>query len=119
MHPVAGYHHAAIAGGMLIVAGQVARDPQGNWVGAGDAGAQAAQVYRNIGLILAEAGAGPDNVVKITTIMIDRADGPAITAARRAFFGEHRPPHTGFIVNGLGSPEVRVEVEVVAWLGDG
>ena len=45
-----------------------------------------------------------------------RADRDAITAERLAFFGEHRPPHTGIIIAGLGSPEVLVEVEVIAYL---
>ena len=86
-------------------------------MGLGDAGAQAEQVYRNIGRILAHMGAGPEHVVKITTMMVDREDRDAVTAARLAFFGDHRPPHTGMIIQGLGSPEVRVEVEVIAYLG--
>jgi enamine deaminase RidA (YjgF/YER057c/UK114 family) len=47
---------------------------------------------------------------------VDRGDRDVVTAARLAFFGDHRPPHTGMIIHGLGSPEVRVEVEVVAYL---
>jgi len=34
--------------------------------------------------------------------------------SRAPFFGQHRPPHTGLIVAGLGGPQVRVEVEVIA-----
>jgi enamine deaminase RidA (YjgF/YER057c/UK114 family) len=37
-----------------------------------------------------------------------------LVQVRFAFFGDHRPPHTGIIVAGLGSPEVRLEVEVIA-----
>ncbi len=44
----------------IFVAGQVARDENNEWVGIGDAGTQAAQVYRNIGRILAHIGATPD-----------------------------------------------------------
>jgi 2-iminobutanoate/2-iminopropanoate deaminase len=109
------YEHAARAGDFLFVAGQVARDENNDWVGIGDAGSQAAQVYRNIGLILAHFGATPADVVKINTIMTDRADRDAVTTERLKFFGDHRPPHTGIIVFGLGSPEVKVEVEVVAY----
>jgi enamine deaminase RidA (YjgF/YER057c/UK114 family) len=109
------YEHAARAGDFLYVAGQVARDENNNWVGIGDAGRQAEQVYRNIGRILAHFGATPADVVKINTIMTDRSDRDAITAQRLNFFGDHRPPHTGVIVTGLGSPEVKVEVEVIAY----
>ena len=114
--PVAGYEHVARAGDFAFVAGQVARAPDGQWVGVGDAGAQAAQVYRNIGAILRHIGATPNDVVKINTIMVDRADAAAIGAERKAFFGDHRPPHTGIIIAGLGSAEVKVEVEVVVYL---
>ena len=114
--PVAGYEHVALAGDFAFVAGQVAHDQAGQWVGIGDAGAQAAQVYRNIGAILRHIGATPQDVVKINTILVDRADAAAVAAARKAFFGDHRPPHTGIIIGGLGSPEVKVEVEVVAYL---
>ena len=110
------YEHAARAGDFIFVAGQVARDEAGEWVGIGDAGKQAEQVYRNIGRILAHLGAGPKDVVKINAIMVDRNDRDAVTAARLAFFGDHRPPHTGIIIAGLGSPEVKIEVEVIAYV---
>lgn len=112
----ASYEHVARAGDFAFVAGQVARNEAGQWVGIDDAGAQAAQVYRNIGRILAHIGATPDQVVKINTILVDRADSPAVTAERLKFFGDHRPPHTGIIIAGLGSPEVKVEVEVIVYL---
>ena len=110
------YEHAARAGDFVFVAGQVARDENNQWVGLGDAGRQAAQVYRNIGRILADVAAKPTDVVKVNTILVDRDDRDAVTAERLKFFGDHRPPHTGIIVYGLGSPEVKVEVEVIAYV---
>jgi enamine deaminase RidA (YjgF/YER057c/UK114 family) len=110
------YEHVARAGDFVFVAGQIAKDEAGNWVGLGNAGAQARQVYINIGRCLESAGATPRDVVKIDTILVDHADRDAVTAARLAFFGDHRPPHTGIIIAGLGSPEVRVEVQVVAYV---
>ena len=110
------YEHVARAGDFAFVAGQIAKDAGGNWVGLGDAGAQARQVYANIGLILESLGAKPADVVKINTILTDRRDRDAITAERLRFFGAHRPPHTGIVITGLGSPEVLVEVEVVVYL---
>jgi len=114
--PASSYAHVCRAGDFVFVAGQISKDADGNWVGLGDAGAQARQVYVNVGRCLASVGATPRDVVKINTILVDRADRDAVTAARLAFFGDHRPPHTGIIIAGLGSPEVRVEVEVVAYL---
>ncbi|MDA1096969.1 MAG: RidA family protein [Chloroflexi bacterium] len=116
--PSTSYSHVSRAGDFIFVAGQIAKNADGNWVGLGDAGAQARQVYVNIGHCLASVGATVRDVVKINTILVDRADRDAVTAARLAFFGDHRPPHTG-ILAGLGSPEVKVEVEVVAYLPGG
>jgi 2-iminobutanoate/2-iminopropanoate deaminase len=110
------YAHAILAGDTLYVAGQVARDADGRLVGPDDAVAQARQVYANLGAVLAAAGARPEHVVRVTTYLVDPADGAAATAARLAFFGAHRPPHTGLVVAALGGPEVRLEVEVVAVL---
>lgn len=117
--PATTYEHVSRAGDFVFVAGQIAKDEAGNWVGLGDAGAQARQVYANVGRCLASVGATPRDVVKINTILVDRADRDAVTAARLAFFGDHRPPHTGIIIAGLGSPEVRVEVEVIAYVPRG
>ena len=114
---VPGYEHVAIAGGFAFVAGQVARDVDGNWIGGENAGEQAARIYRNIGRILAHIGAEPTQVVKINTILVDRADSAAVTEERLAFLGAHRPPHTGVIVAGLGSPHVKVEVEIIVHVG--
>jgi 2-iminobutanoate/2-iminopropanoate deaminase len=109
------YEHVSQAGDFAFVAGQVSRDRSGNLVGAGDAVAQADQVYRNLGAILRHIDATPEQVVRITTYLIDAADSSAASAARKAFFGDHRPPHTGIIVAALGGPEVRIEVEVVVY----
>jgi 2-iminobutanoate/2-iminopropanoate deaminase len=110
------YTHALRAGNTLYVAGQVARDAQGQIVAPHDAAGQAHQVFHNLGAVLKAAGATPNDVVKITTYLIDRNDASAVSAVRLAFFGDHQPPHTGLIVAGLGSPELRLEVEVIAVL---
>ena len=112
------YVHAMRAGNTIYVAGQVARDANGVLVAPNNAAGQARQVYHNLGWVLEAAGARPEHVVKVTTYLVDGADSKAVAEVRLAFFGDHRPPHTGLIVAGLGSPEVRLEVEVIAVLPD-
>lgn len=116
VHRAANYEHAARAGDFVFVAGQIAKDAAGQWVGLGDAALQARQCWRNVLEILDHFGVGPADTVKVTTMLVDRADAPAVTAERFAALGPYRPPHTGVIVVGLGSSEVRVEVEVVAYV---
>jgi 2-iminobutanoate/2-iminopropanoate deaminase len=114
----ASYDHAMRAGNTIYVAGQVARDANGELVAPGDAAGQAEQVYANLGAVLQAAGAEPQHVVKVTTYLVNASDSPAVTEARQHFFGDHRPPHTGLIVAALGGPDVLVEVEVIAVLPD-
>jgi 2-iminobutanoate/2-iminopropanoate deaminase len=111
----ASYEHAMWAGDLLFVAGQVARDADGVLVAAGDARAQAVQVYANLSSVLEAAGVRRDQVVKIVTYLVDAGDAPAVGEIRQRFFGRHLPPHTGIVVAALGGPDVRVEVEVVAY----
>ncbi len=70
--PATSYSHVSRAGDFVFVAGQIAKDEAGAWVGLGDAGAQARQVYVNIGRCLASVGATARDVVKINTILVDR-----------------------------------------------
>jgi 2-iminobutanoate/2-iminopropanoate deaminase len=116
MYKTDNYHHAMRAGNTLYVAGQVARDVNRELVGPGDAGRQAAEVYDHLSQVLRAAGAEWWHVVKITTYLVNREDSPAVTAVRFKYLGDHRPPHTGVIVAGLGSDGVLVEVEVIAVL---
>jgi 2-iminobutanoate/2-iminopropanoate deaminase len=118
IHRTPSYVPAVRAGNTLYLAGQVGRDEAGNPVGPGNAVAQAKQIYKNIGVLLAAAGATWTDVVKVTTYLVDRADSAGVSAVRFEHFGDYRPPHTGLIVAGLGSPELRVEVDVIAVLGD-
>lgn len=113
--PVASYRHLSEANGFIFVAGQVARNADNEWVGLGDIEAQARQVWKNVLSVLAHAGAGPQDIVKVNTFLTDRAHGPASTRARLEALGDHRPPHSGVIVVGMGSPEAMIEVEVIAW----
>jgi 2-iminobutanoate/2-iminopropanoate deaminase len=108
------YEHAARVGDFIFVAGQVAKDIEGKVIGPNDAQAQARAVFESLGKVLAHAGATPRDVVKVTTYLVDGADSQKVTPIRLAFFGDHRPPHTGVVIKALGSPEVRLEVEVIA-----
>ena len=108
------YEHAARFGDFIFVAGQVAKDIDGKLIAPDDAAGQAVAVFESLRRVLAHAGATPQDVVKMTTYLVDRADSKTVTAERFRFLGDHRPPHTGVIIAGLGAPEVRLEVEVIA-----
>ena len=112
---------AADAGRLLYVAGQVGMDNGGNLVGPGDAAAQTEQVFRNIGAVLAAAGAGFSNVVELTSYVVGRESVVGFIEGRNRVFPEiypngDYPPNTLLVVSGLVREELLVEVKAVAAL---
>jgi len=97
----------------IYVAGQVALNEKGELVGKDDPEAQARQVFNNMKIVLATAGAKMDDVVKITMIIKNGADFPKIGGVRKEFFKEPYPASTAFIAP-LLNPDWLVEVEAVA-----
>lgn len=116
VHPTAGYSHAAKAGTTVYIAGQIAKDRQGNVVGAGDIRAQARQVYTNLKAVAEAAGGGLQHVVKMTTYLTDPRFIDPWREVRAEFFGEPMPPNTLLVIDGLVTPEFLIEVEAVAVL---
>ena len=76
--------------------------------------AQAEKVYGNLRAILEDAGMGPDNIVKMTTYMINPDDAPGAHKARAKMLGDIRPPNTLLYIKRLANPDFLLEVEMVA-----
>lgn len=81
-----------------------------------DAGAQAEICFGNVDAILAEAGAGRGDVIRINAFVTDRAHMTAYMAARDRWLAgvERLPASTLVIVAGFTRADFKVEVEVVA-----
>ena len=119
LHAPTVYSHLAVASGRIVfVAGQVGYDSEGNLVGEGDVGAQAAQAYRNVATAVEAAGGSIGDIAKLTTFVVGHRPeliGP-IMAAREQVFGDHKPASTFLGVETLIRPELLIEVEAVAVL---
>ena len=76
--------------------------------------AQAEACWRNIIAILADAGMGVGDLVKITTYLVQPEDVAAAGAARAKHFGDARPGSATIIVKALVAPEWLIEIEAVA-----
>ncbi len=101
----------------IYTAGQVAIDEHGELVGGSDLALQTEQVMRNVGLALAAAGAGFDDVVKITTYVVNyKPEHRAVIGQARApFFAGRTPPASTLVgVSALAMPEWLVEIEAIA-----
>lgn len=116
-----GFSHATISetGRLIHCAGQVAWNAQGELVGPGDLAAQAAQALRNLGAVLAAAGAGPADVVRLRTLVVDHTPDKLepITRAIEVFFGDALPAANTLIgVQALALPDFLIEIEATAEL---
>ncbi|MEU2423597.1 RidA family protein [Streptomyces sp. NPDC007851] len=114
--PAAQYTHVVAATGRFVaVSGQLPLDEHGELVGEGDPAAQAVQVFENLRRCLAAAGAGFDDVVKLTCFVTDMAHMPALRAARAAHIPEDRLPASSAVqVAALVAPRFLMEVEALA-----
>jgi enamine deaminase RidA (YjgF/YER057c/UK114 family) len=97
--PVGFSHGMQSRGGrLLFMAGQVARDDQGRVVGRDDLVAQFRQVCENLRAVVVAAGGQLTDVVKLTIYVLDanayKAQGRAIGAVYREYFGRHFPAMT-------------------------
>jgi enamine deaminase RidA (YjgF/YER057c/UK114 family) len=107
---------AATGTRLVFVAGQVAEDAQGKLVGPGDLAAQARRAFAHVGRALAAAGAGPEQVTKITIYVVGHRPEylPDISQARIAVFGDHKPADTLVGVETLAERGYLIEVEAIA-----
>jgi enamine deaminase RidA (YjgF/YER057c/UK114 family) len=68
----------------------------------------------NVETLLGEAGATIDDVAKATVYVTESDFLPAVNAAVLKRFGETAPAFTTLVVKGLASPELLMEVDIVA-----
>ena len=113
-----GYANGICASGRVVVtAGVVGWDAQEHFVSNTLAG-QFAQVLRNILAIIAEGGAGPEHIVRMTCYVtsIDeyRASLEEIGAAWKKIMGPHYPAMALVEVVRLVEPAAKVEIEATA-----
>jgi enamine deaminase RidA (YjgF/YER057c/UK114 family) len=111
----------AARGTQLFIAGQIGWDDHQQLVGR-DVVSQTAQALRNMLAILAEAGAGPEHVVRLTWYLTDldsyRTSGREIGAVYRELMGTYYPAMSAVQVAGLVETGAVVEIECTAVIPD-
>lgn len=118
LYPGAPYAYGVVveAGSLVLTAGACPINEQGATVCPGDPAGQAAQAVDNLFATLADAGVGPDAVVKTTVYVAttEHADLLTVLAVVRDAFGSHDPPSTLVGVTVLGYSGQLVEIEAIA-----
>ena len=102
------------SGRQIFVAGQLARDPDGNCVGKGDMRAQIQQVGENIKTCLEAAGATLADIVKTNTYVTDYEEFAKHPDMRMRYFGPATPTSTTVQISRLADPDAMIEIEAIA-----
>ena len=106
------------SGRWIVLAGQTGGDEKGDYQP--DLAAQVAAALRRITRLLAEAGAGPQHIVRLTWYLTSRSEyeaaGAGIGAAWRETLGKNFPPSTLLYIDGLVDVRAKVEIEVTAFV---
>jgi enamine deaminase RidA (YjgF/YER057c/UK114 family) len=113
-----GYSNGVVASGRTVcVSGMIGWDGQAQFH-CDDIAGQTRQALLNIVEVLAEAGAKPEHIVRMTWYVIDKKEYVAaykeIGIAYRDVIGKHYPTMAAVQVAGLIEDRARVEIEVTA-----
>ena len=116
--PARGYANGVAASGrQVFVAGQIGWNANAQFE-SDDLVAQIAQALRNVVAVLAEGGAEPAHMTRMTWYLTDRVEykrrAAEIGAAYREVIGRHYPAMTAVEVRALIEDRAKVEIEVTA-----
>lgn len=114
--PLIGFSRAVRVGNHVFVSGTAPVWPDGS-VNL-EPKNQARRCMKIVLAALAEAGAGPQHVVRTRMYLTDAADSDDVGAVHGEVFGEHRPASTMVVVPALLDKRWKVEVEAEAVIDD-
>ena len=107
----------AAHGQTVFVSGMIGSNAEGKMV-AGDFVKQARQALKNIVVVLSEAGAKPEHIVRMNWYVVDRNEYlgayKQLGLVYREIIGRHYPAMTAVQVTSLVEDAARLEIEVTA-----
>lgn len=115
---VGAYSQATVAAGWVFCSGQIAIDPATGQLVEGGAVAEATQIMKNLGAVLAAAGGSFEDVVKCSIFLADMGDFAAVNEVYAKSFEGMEPPARACVAVATLPKNVQVEIEAIAYLGD-
>ena len=106
------FSKAVRVGNMLYLSGQIGSDENLKLV-PGGVEAETRQTLLNIKRVLEQLGSSLESVIKVTVMMADMAEWPAMNAVYVTYFKHHLPARSAFGTTGLALG-ARLEIEVMA-----
>lgn len=123
--PLGNYPHVKRVGDFIYVSGTSSRRPDNTHVGATqmengewelDIKAQTKAVIENVNTLLNSLGADLNNVIDITTFLVDMKDFKGYNEVYGTFFDHTGPTRTTVAVHQLPHPNLLIEIKAVAYL---
>jgi 2-iminobutanoate/2-iminopropanoate deaminase len=106
------FSEAVEVGDLLFLSGQIGTDANGK-LAEGGIGAETRHALANIAAVLQRHGGAFDRIVKVTVMLADMQEWPAMNEEYKKFFGKNLPARSAFGCNGLAM-NARVEIECIA-----
>jgi enamine deaminase RidA (YjgF/YER057c/UK114 family) len=111
----------AATGKQVFIAGQIGWTGESKWE-AKDFAGQFRQTLKNTLAVLAQAGGGPEHIVRMTWYILDKKEYlgaiKEVGAAYRELIGRHYPAMAVVQVSGLIEDEAKLEIETTAVIPD-
>jgi enamine deaminase RidA (YjgF/YER057c/UK114 family) len=108
-----GFSRAVRVGNLVFTAGTIAADEQGKVHGA-DVYEQCCYILDKLDGVLAKAGSGLADVVRVVCYLVDLSDGEHFTRAHSQYFSSIKPATTCLAVKELFGDGSLVEIELTA-----
>ncbi len=121
------FPHLKVAGDFVYISGTSSRLPDNTIAGATvdefgttslDIRVQTKAIIDNIADILAEVGLGLSDVVQITSYLVSMNDFGGYNEVYGEHFDENGPTRTTVAVHQLPHPQLLIEIQAVAYLGE-
>jgi reactive intermediate/imine deaminase len=110
---VGAYSQATATDDLVFTAGQIPLTPDGDLLDGAAIDVQTEQALENLEAVLAEAGVGMDDVLKVTVYLDDMGDFEAMNATYESFFDAEPPARSAVAVDELPMG-AGVEIEAIA-----
>ena len=106
---------AVRAGNFVFLQGQTGLELDGSGLtGRGDPAAQADRALQNVKILLEEAGAGMEDICKVTTYVTKQSDRASIYPVIGRHLRGVNPSSTGIVMEALAHPDLDFEIDVFA-----
>jgi enamine deaminase RidA (YjgF/YER057c/UK114 family) len=108
-----GYSRAVVDGDMVFVSGTTGYDYTSMSM-PDDVSDQVRNIFRTLGVVLKDAGASLEDIVRCQYFVTDRAFCEPVLVVCGEVLSNIRPAAGIYVISGLLKPEMKVEIEVTA-----